>query len=450
VTATTRRTALTAAGAVAAGVAGASLPAWASGGSRRHRPRPLTPASPAPAVPTGIPPVKHVIVLMMENHSTDNLLGHLDKPGFDTLPAGASNPNAKGTPVPAFHLPDLCPATYLSQSWDDSHQSWDQGHNDGFVRAIGGRTPMGYYTPADIPILNALASHFPTSDRYFCSVLAQTYPNRRFLFCGTASGTISTTVDTLLVRAANGTIFDKLDEAGITWKDYFQQEPSPLIVPNFSLNPLQVARCEPFTAFYDDVKGGNLPAFTFLDPNYDTTSEENPQDIAYGENFVASVVQAVMDGPAWPDTVLFINYDEHGGWYDHVPPPAAVPPDNIPPMLGQHGTYKAGYDRYGFRVPFVVVSPWGRPNYVSHTVADHTSVLAFVERLWGLKPMTARDAAAHDLSDMFDLSARQLLEPPTLPAPPSIDATLARCQADGEHPTTPTLENQLPGLADLT
>jgi phospholipase C len=152
-----------------------------------------------------------------------------------------------------------------------------------------------------------------------------------------------------------------------------------------------------------------------------------------------------MDSPLWSRTALFITYDEHGGYYDHVAPPAAVPPDDIPPdlKLSAKGTFPAGFDRYGFRVPLIVVSPWGQPRYVSHRVADHTSILAFIEHKWNLPPMTRRDAAAWDLTDMFDTTQRRLASPLALPAGPDIDASLAKCRADGEDPTTPSLATAL-------
>jgi phospholipase C len=387
--------------------------------------------------------VDRVVVMMLENHSFDNVLGMLPhrvpaRADVDGLPLDASNPDPQGAAVSAFHLPDECPSAALTQSWDASHRAWDGGRNDGFVIAGGGRTPMGYFDERDLPVTYALASHFPISDRYFCSVLAQTYPNRRFLFCATASGTVSTTTDTFVVPAPNGTIFDRLDQAGISWHVYFREVPSPLIVPNFSTNPSQFARCLPFSTFVADARAGRLPQFTLVDPNYSYESEENPQDVSYGEIFMASVVDEIMRGPQWESTVLVITYDEHGGFYDHVPPPAAVPPDATPPNLSNpsEGSTPGAYDRYGFRVPLIVVSPWARRGYVSHAVADHTSILAFLEHRFGLEPLTARDAAAHDLGDMFDLSGPHLLDPPSLPAPPDIGASLARCRADGAHPPT--------------
>jgi phospholipase C len=314
------------------------------------------------------------------------------------------------------------------------------------VTNAGVSTPMGYMTPAQMPVTYALASHFPISDRYFCSLLGQTLPNRRYYLSGTSSGFVNDDDSSLLVSAANGTIFDRLDAAKVSWLVYYDNVPSPFYFPNFRNNPLQVAKCVKNTQFFSDAAAGRLPSVSYVEENFDYQSEENPQDIAYGENFLRQVVAAVMDSPLWSKTALFITYDEHGGFYDHVPPPQAVPPDNIPPdlKLSSSGTFPANFDRYGFRVPLIVVSPWGQPRYVSHKVADHTSILAFLERKWNLPPLTRRDAAAWDLSDMFDTSKRQLAQPIALPPAPGINATLAKCRADGENPPTPSLGTMLP------
>jgi phospholipase C len=145
-------------------------------------------------------------------------------------------------------------------------------------------------------------------------------------------------------------------------------------------------------------------------------SEENPEDIQLGEQFVASVVNAVMAGPAWQRTLLIWFYDEHGGYYDHVLPPAAVAPDDIPPDIGP-GDQPGGYTQYGVRVPAVVVSPYARKHDVTNVVHDHTSVLATIEQQWNLPALTYRDANAHTLMDFLDTSRMTFPEPPELAAP---------------------------------
>ena len=167
--------------------------------------------------------------------------------------------------------------------------------------------------------------------------------------------------------------------------------------------------------FFADAARGSLPAFSIVDPSFVDYSEETPQDIRLGERFAATVIRAVMDGPAWPRSLLLWLYDEHGGYYDHVPPPAAVEPDDTPPDCEDP---TARYDRYGFRVPAVVVSPYARPNAVVHETFDHTSVLRLLEDKWNLPSLTRRDAGAANPIVALDLDAPPaFLTPPELASP---------------------------------
>ncbi len=444
----TRRTLLRGAGAGAAVLAAGRLPAWARPLAKHHgtrRPNSL----PFPHLPAGtpsMPQIRNIVVLMMENHSFDNLLGMLPyevrgRARVDGLTRHRDrivnfNRDATGHPVFATHGTSPCQLSgEPSQSWNASHESYDGGRNDGFVKASG-PVAMTFWDKRDIPFTYSLARHFPVGERYFCSVLAQTYPNRRFLFAGTASGTISTNTAGLLPSAANGTIFDRLDAFKVGWRVYYQQIASPLILPNFRNNSSQLARTSPFSQFATDAAAGKLPPFTFLDPNYDTTSEENPQDIQVGEEFVAGVVRTLIEAPTWEHTALFITYDEHGGYYDHVPPPRAIEPDSIAPMLAP-GDPPGSYNRYGFRVPLIVVSPWARPRYVSRVVQDHTSIAAFIERKWNLPAMTFRDANAQPMTDYFDFRHAAFRKPPRLHAAPPLGPGLAECKAAGLNPPLP-------------
>ena len=191
--------------------------------------------------------------------------------------------------------------------------------------------------------------------------------------------------------------------------------------------------------FWSAAKSGQLPAVSIVDPDFGSCSEENPQDIQAGEGFAAKVINAVMQGKGWPDTLLIWLYDEHGGYYDHVPPPSAPQPDGVRgenPMnrfplsrllrLTVYGkeieaadSGPSAYDRLGFRVPAVVVSPYAKANYVSSQIYDHTAILRLIERKWNLPSLTKRDAAASDFADdVLDLDNRpQFLQPPTLAAP---------------------------------
>ena len=183
--------------------------------------------------------------------------------------------------------------------------SWNRGRNDGFVRASGPQA-MRFWDRHDLPLTRSLADHFPIGQRYFASTLAQTYPNRRFFFTGTASGTIATDNTTFSVPAANGTIWDRLDAHHIDWAVYYQDAPSPVIVPG-TFTPARHHRFRKYAGFAADVRAGRLAQFTFLEPNYRVSSEENPQDIQYGERFLADAVQALVHGPAWRSTAVFIT-----------------------------------------------------------------------------------------------------------------------------------------------
>jgi phospholipase C len=171
--------------------------------------------------------------------------------------------------------------------------------------------------------------------------------------------------------------------------------------------------------FLADAAAGTLPQFSFIDPDYNSQSQENPQNMVVGEALMAQVVQALGSGPGWDKSILILTYDEHGGYYDHVPPPVALAPDSIPPVVNPgEGTYD-GFWRYGFRVPGLIVSPYAKRDYVSHVVYDHTSVLALVERKWNLPALTWRDANANDLTDLIDLNALASGQP-TFPELPTL------------------------------
>ncbi len=405
---------------------------------------------PAPDRPEGehsISEIEHVVIVMMENHSFDNVLGMLPhqvraRRDVDGLPVGrggrqlAVNRDAAGRPVRSHHAPTVCPGSEVTQTWDASHLQWDGGRNDGFVRTCGPEA-MGFFERSDLPFTYSLASSFPIGERYFCSVLAQTYPNRRFLFSGTASGLIATDLAASeATPAANGTIFDRFDRLGISWRTYYSDLPSPAIIPG-TLTAARAANFPKIAQFYVDAAAGNLPAVSYVEPNFDISSEENPQDVQFGDQFLEQVVRAMLQSPNWERSALFINYDEHGGFYDHVPPPAAIAPDDIPPKLPP-GSQPGGYDRYGFRVPLIAVSPFARRGYASRVVQDHTSTLAFIERVWNIGAITLRDANAANMTDYFDLRRAAFREPPRLAHALPIAPGLAVCHAHGEQPPTPS------------
>ena len=461
---------------------------------------------PEPSRPAGtdlLPQIRHIVVLMMENHSYDNYLGMLQGRG-EGFPLGADgkpeavNRDAAGEPVRAHHLTSTVQRPQVpSQSWHATHHQWDEGKHAGFVTSTqvvvpaagdvdaaacegdGAAVGMGYWTEDDLPFYYGLARTFPLADHWFSSCLGPTFPNRRFLIAGTAHGLIDDASYDLLDYPPAGTIFDVLSRHGISWANYHAAAGDESRFTHYVRHKRKMARRRllsagrslpavksgvqkdiQFTAdvfpvgmgrymrhvhgtdqFFADADNGTLPAFSIVDPDFDTYSEENPQDIRKGESFAAEVVNRVLHGKGWPGTLLIWVYDEHGGYYDHVPPPAAVPPDDVegrsltgsptrvramlrpffPQMVKSEENLTEGprrYDRYGFRVPAVLVSPFARPDYVCSEVLDHTSVLKLVEQKWNLPPLTARDAAAASPLSALDLTGPPaFLEPPSLPKP---------------------------------
>jgi phospholipase C len=446
----TRRSLLRTAAGGAAAVAATGLAAWTRPASaaqtlaaaRIRRPDTL----PYPHLPAGtstMPKIEHVVVLMMENHSFDNLLGMVPfqvegRERVDGLRADNGvitnfNRDHRGRRVHARPATSPCQLQgEPNTNWNASHGAWNRGRLDGFIRASG-PIAMSFWDQTDLPFTYSLVRHFPFGERYFCSTLAPTYPNRRFLFTGTASGTTATDRVTFSVPAANGTIFDRLDEHEVDYGIYYQDLPSWLIVPNVLTPPGRGMRAQHMDRFYADTAAGQLPKFTFLDPNYSTTSQENPQDVQVGERFMSKVVHALMEAPTWKSTALFLTYDEHGGYYDHVPPPRAIRPDSINP-IPVPGNAPGIYDRYGFRVPLVVVSPWARKHYVSRVIQDHTSITAFIEHKWNLPAMTFRDANAHAMADYFSFRKPNFHKPPKLHRMPGLQPGLRQCHHHGLNP----------------
>ncbi len=457
-------------GAAAGGAAVAAhgLPAWARplAGAATGLRRPDSLPFPRRAAGTPDPAldkVEHIVVLMMENHSFDNVLGMLphqvpSRSRVDGLSVHRGrvtnwNPDADGRRVYGSLAPSPCQngkgqgaahAKAVGQDWDLSHEQYNGGLNDGFVRACG-ETTMWHWDESFLPFTYSMARHFPLGERYFCSLLGQTDPNRRFLFTGASSGYVNDDPKMYSVLPANGSIFERLEQHRISWADYYFSTGGPgiALVPGILTPKSEKESLFQIEQFFTDAASGHLRAYTFLEPNYGKGDEENPQDVQVGEEFVAQVVRAVMHSPKWDRTVLFITYDEHGGYYDHVPPPRAIPPDSTPVIrssddeAGGVPLVPGGFDRYGFRVPLFVISPWARAGYVSRIIQDHTSIDAFIERKWNLPAMTYRDANAHPMTDYFDFRAAAFREPPKLASAPTLTRGLAECQHLGYAPPLP-------------
>ncbi len=288
---------------------------------------------------------------------------------------------------------------------------------DGFVTTTASDEPMGYFNESDLPWYYGLARTFGIADRYFSSCLAQTFPNRRFLQAATADGLVSTTLPGPFLRPPKtGLIWDRLDAAGVGWANYYVEVPEVGLWPRNLLHYRD--HLHAIERFHDDCQAGTLPAVTLITPDTAFLSDGEYQDDQLGEAFTAWIYESLRQSSQWPTLMFVVTWDEGGGFYDHVPPPAAPKPDDVPPAIHVPPDEPGGYDRYGFRVPCIVASPYSKPGHVSSLVYDHTSILATIEQRWQLRPLTARDAAATPLWDLLDLDARPgLLDPPALPEP---------------------------------
>jgi phospholipase C len=351
---------------------------------------------------------------MKENHSYDNYFGMLERGdgftfGADGLPLN-SNPDSTGQPVRAHHLSvPFNPSFDVSQNWNNSHRQWNGGAMDGFVTTTNSNEPMGYLDGTDLPWYYGFARTYGIGDRYFSSVLAPTFPNRRFVQAATASGLVGDTIPNPFAHSPQ-LIWDLLDSHGIGWANYFVE------LPEVALWPRNILRyhghLHDIGDFYDDCKAGRLPPVSMITTEFFLASEGEFQDDQVGESFTASLFDAASAGPQWSHMLFVIVFDEGGGFYDHVPPPPAAVPDDVPPDIHVPPDEPGGYDRYGFRVPCLAASPYAKPGHVSSVVYDHTSVLATIELKWNLPALTRRDAAASPLTDFVDLS-----KPPQFPAP---------------------------------
>jgi phospholipase C len=405
---------------------------------------------PDPRAPEGtdlLPQIEHIVVYMQENHSYDSYFGMYRRGDGYRLRHGApvdANLTTTGEPVTVFHAPDTCQSGRgVSQSWVSTHRQIDGGRMDGFL-FDDNTNAMRFWDASDVPFYWSLADTFGICDRFFASAPAQTYPNRRFLQAATCQDLIATDTAKVLSmpHPAGGTIWEKLDEFGISWLDYCWDLPDIALFPK--VWAANTGRVRTFPQFLADCRAGALPSVSIVSPGITAYTEENPRDIQLGEAYSAAVVNAVLTGPAWPRTVLVFTYDEHGGYYDHVPPPAAVPPDDIAPAVEATPDVPAAWDHYGLRVPAFVISPYSRPGHVSHVVYDHTSILRLVETKFNLGALTRRDANASNLLDCLRLQG-----PPAFPEPPALALPGLPPEGSRCQPETPPPPG-VPGRSDTT
>ena len=333
--------------------------------------------------------IKHVIVAMVENRSFDHMLGWL--PTADAMQAGLVYHDAAGAPHGTWALaPDFQGCGYLEpdHSWEGGRIEYNGGACDGWLLA-NDLFSIGYYRQQDLPFLGRAALDWTVCDRYFSPIMGPTYPNRMYMNCA-----VTDRLDNSLQPSTLPTIWDRLAAAGVSHKYYFSD------LPFLSLwGPKYVGITRPYDELLVDCASGELPSVSFVDPrfagaDFGLSGDYHPYgDVRTGERWLYDVYRAVVTSPRWNDCVLVISFDEWGGFFDHVPPPSA--PDVDP-----------RFRLRGFRVPALVISPLARRGYIATEVYDHTSVLKMIEWRWGLRPLSARDAAANNLADVLDFSSK--------------------------------------------
>ena len=374
----------------------------------------------------GLNNIRHIIYFVQENHSFDNYFGMLGpyrvSKGFsnnvDGLNLNATLNNTQGQPVHPYHLQTVCMEA-LSPTWNSSYHDVNGGKMDKFLNGAGSTKidptttrAMGYYDQRDLPYYYDLATQFATSDRFFSPVLSNTNPNRMYLFAGTSFGHIRPDQP-----PAGGwtqaTIFDHLDQAGVSWRYYYQD--NGIYLPQWSTYQRDASKLQPIANWYNDIKNEpSLPSVIFIERAGPSKLDEHPPyNIQIGAANTAKILNALLSSQSWSSSVFILTYDEGGGSYEHVIPATAVPPDSFPPML-QTGDAQGDFGHDGFRVPLIVVSPWVKPHLVSHTWRDYTSILRLIETRFNVQSLTARDAAADNMMEFFDFTKASWLTPPGL------------------------------------
>jgi phospholipase C len=455
--------------------------------------------------------LNHIIFLAQENRSFDHYFGTLraywasnsiPDQSFDGLPQ--FNPTAGLPPLqgptpenpgcdPASPPPSPCVINGNSPkiqsyplitqcvenptpSWDESHLDWNLSNPlsptptlDGLVFTAAhharvkqppfndtdGVRAMGYNDGTDLNYYYSMATDFATSDRWFSPVMSRTPPNREYLIAATSQGHVYQPGRGQPPLTAT-TIFQELQQAGITWKIYVNPQGSSCTGPPYDpkcLLTLSVVQdfawgqtiptqypqnIVPISQYFTDLQNGTLPQVVAIEPASDAGLDEHPSntdtapsDIQLGASYVSSLINGLMGSTSWKDSVFILTFDEFGGFYDHVPPQPAVSPDGIAPVdLGPHDICAppqtgptCDFVYTGYRLPLIVVSPYTKKNYVSHTVADTTAILKLIETRFNLAPLTKRDTAQMDMTEFFDFNNPAWMTPPT----PPVQATNGAC-----------------------
>jgi phospholipase C len=419
--------------------------------------------------------INHIIYMAQENRSFDQYFGTLNAyrlaqglpANVDDLAAATNGANTgtitpdctnmvacnpafqTSTPLPSYHYATVC-INDLSPFWNESHVDFNlqdptslTPKNNGFAWTAGGYSSsggldggtdiqglraMGYYTDHELPYYYFMATQFATSDRFFAPAPTRTQANRMYLFAATSQGYVYPPT----AQLSAPTIFDRLEAAGVSWKIYFSDyssgSPDTYFTYFTSSGKLIPGHLVPITQYFTDLHNGTLPQVALIEGGYESTLDEHPSNnVQTGAHYVSTLINALMGSSSWNDSVFFLLYDEAGAGYDHVAPMLNVPsPDGIKPLALQPGDICSGtpdapacdFTRTGFRIPLLVVSPFTKAHYVSHTPMDSTAILKFIETRFGLQSLTMRDAVQPPMDEFFDYAGVPNATPPSPPLQP--------------------------------
>ena len=341
-----------------------------------------------------------IVVLMLENRSFDNFLGalHMDPTypaagSLDGLTGSEQTADRNGEPVSLLRMQGNG-AIDPKHDWVSSRRAFNGGRNDGFLLPNPGahqNEVFSYYTADRIPFIHSLAREFTVCDRWFSSVMGPTWPNRFYLHAATADGHKT---NRPMGLTPPPTIWERMADRCWTGKNYYSSKLPwySLAFPAKSFSGDDAVTPETLDHFYTDAARGELPNIAIIDPDFEANDGHPPHDLALCEAFVASVYRALAESPQWPRSLLVILFDEHGGFYDHVPPPETDDP--LPE-----------FRQLGFRVPAIVAGPLVRRGAVVSTPFEHVSIAATLKSRFGIASLGRRMDAARDLSACLDPAA---------------------------------------------